>query len=246
MADGIYKLLKQDAYGNWNEVDVIAENGKVLGFDSHLDPIMLSTSGGSSTPSIWVTFTGTRTSDTTFTLAGNQTSIFTKGLVVQWLESTDVKCGMVVSSTYSSVTIVTIVGDVCTSAATQFKYCVFPVEIIRFALSGTIGSTGTDVANAFYANYNSRVLGADIQVGTAGTTNNTSVDINKDGTTMFNTKPTLASATSTNANTFTANSLTTLFTNNKVTIDIDSIQSTPAVDLYVQLYIFPTRYLSLP
>ena len=246
MANGTYRLLKQDASGNWNETDILAESGKILGFDSYLNPIMLSTSGGNSTPSIWVTFTGTRTSNTTFTLTGNQTSIFTKGLVVQWLESTEVRCGMVVSSTYSSLTTVTIVGDVCTSAATGFKYCVFPVEIIRFALAGTIGSTGTNVANTFYANYNSRVLGADIQVGTAGTTSSTTIDINKDGTTMFNTKPTLTSATATNANTFTANSLTTLFTNNKVTIDIDSIQSTPAVDLYVQLYIFPTRYLSLP
>lgn len=209
------------------------------------------TSSGTQTPapssdsSIWREINATRVSNTSFTVEGSQTDLYTKGLVVKWLESSTVKVGMVLSSTFGSVTSVNIVGDVCTSAATQFKYCVFPVEIIRFALAGTIGSTGTDVANAFYANYNSRVLGADIQVGTAGTTNNTSVDINKDGTTMFNTKPTLASATSTNANTFTANSLTTLFTNNKVTIDIDSIQSTPAVDLYVQLYIFPTRYLSL-
>lgn len=246
MANGTYKLLKQDASGNWNEVDILAENGKILGFDSSLNPIMVSTSGGTSSTSIWISVTGTRIDDYTITVSGNQTDIFQKGLIIKWIEGSTIKLAMCVSSTFSLVTTVIMVGDICSSTASDFKYCINPVEIIRFAVAGTIGSTGTDVANAFYANYNSRVLGADIQVGTAGTTNSTTIDINKDGITMFNTKPTLASATSTNASTFTANSLTTLFTNKKVTIDIDSIQSTPAVDLYVQLYIFPTRYLSLP
>ena len=44
MANGTYKLLKQDASGNWNEVDILAENGKVLSFDSSLNPILVNPS----------------------------------------------------------------------------------------------------------------------------------------------------------------------------------------------------------
>jgi hypothetical protein len=31
--------------------------------------------------------------------------------------------------------------------------------------------------------------------------------------------------------------------NDKVTIDVDAVQTTAAVDLYVKLYLVPTRYL---
>ena len=42
MANGTYRLLKQDASGNWNEVDILAENGKILGFDSSLNPVLVN------------------------------------------------------------------------------------------------------------------------------------------------------------------------------------------------------------
>lgn len=51
MANGTYKLLKQDASGNWNEVDILAESGKILSFDSSLNPIMITPTGsGMSNP----------------------------------------------------------------------------------------------------------------------------------------------------------------------------------------------------
>ena len=37
-----YKFLKKEANGNWTEKDLIAETGKVLSFDSNLDPILVS------------------------------------------------------------------------------------------------------------------------------------------------------------------------------------------------------------
>ena len=216
-------------------------DGQVLSLSSGI-PSWQNASGGGG---VWVTFTGTRTANTTFTVAGNQTSIFTKGLIIKWSESTDVKCGMVISSSYSTVTTVTIVGDTCSSTASNFKYSIIPVEIVRFAIAGTIGATGTNVMNAYLANYDCRVLGADLQTGTAGTTNNTTIDINKAGVTMFTTKPTLATTVLASTSVFTADSDTSLTMNNKVTIDIDAVQTTPCVDLYVQLYIFQTRLLNL-
>ncbi len=90
-----------------------------------------------------------------------------------------------------------------------------------------------------------RVLGADLQVGTAGTTNSTTIDINKGGTTMFTTKPTLATTVATSPTPFTADSATSLALADKVTVDIDAVQTTAAIDLYAQLYLWPTRLNNL-
>ena len=57
MANGTYKLLKQDAYGAWTEVDILAENGKVLSFDSSLNPIMIT--NGSLALEIYSAYTST-------------------------------------------------------------------------------------------------------------------------------------------------------------------------------------------
>ena len=243
MANGTYKLLKQDVSGNWNEVDILAENGKILGFDSSLNPVMVSAGGSVSNTSIWVSFAGTRIDNNTITISGDQTAIFQKGLVIKWIEGSSTKLAMCTASTVSSVTTVTMIGDICSSTASEFKYCINPVEIIRFAVVGTIGVTGTDVANAYYTNYAIKIFGADIQVGAAGTTNSTTIDINKGGTSLFTNKPSLASTVAYSSSPFVADVNTNTAANNKITIDIDAVQSTPAVDLYVQLYVFQTRLL---
>lgn len=207
------------------------------------------TSYGTQTPApssdsnIWKLISATRVSDTSFTVIGDQTNLFQKGLVIKWIEGSSTKLAMCTASTVSSVTTVTMIGDICSSTANEFKYCILPVEIIRFAVAGTIGMTGTDVANAYYTNHAIKIFGADIQVGTAGTTNSTTIDINKGGTSLFTNKPSLASTVAYSSSPFVADVNTSTATNNKITIDIDAVQSTPAVDLYVQLYVFQTRLL---
>jgi hypothetical protein len=62
---------------------------------------------------------------------------------------------------------------------------------------------------------------------------------------MFTTKPTLASTVVASPTPFTADTTTALALNDKVTIDIDAIQTTAAIDLYVKLYLVPVRYLFL-
>ena len=42
MADGTYKLIKENSGGTFDEKSVLAEDGKVLGFDSSLDPQMVT------------------------------------------------------------------------------------------------------------------------------------------------------------------------------------------------------------
>lgn len=200
-------------------------------------------SGGTS---LWTAITGTRASNTTITVSGDQTAIFKKGMIIKWTDTTT-HVGMVsIPSTESGgTTTITIIGDVCSADATDFYYCLLPVETMNFAVAGTIGATATNVANAVYARMPYRVIGADLQVGTAGTTNNTTIDINIGGTTAFTTKPTLATTVASSPTPFTADDDKSLALGDKVTIDIDAVQSTPCVDLYAQLYVVPQRYFTL-
>ncbi len=202
--------------------------------------------------SFWTAVAGSpaRLSSTTISLSGDYTSLFAKGIVLKWTESSTVRNAMVsIPSTFSTpTTTVTFIGDQMASIdANSLKYATIGVIpfATKFSVAGTIGATGTDIANSFYSTQPKRVLGADLQVGTAGTTNNTTVDINKNGTTMFTTKPTLATTIAASPLPFTADTATSLSLNDKVTIDIDAVQTTPAVDLYVQLYLWPTLYNNL-
>lgn len=201
--------------------------------------------------SLRTAITGTRASNTTITVATDLTAIFKKGMIVRRQESGVDKVGMVsIPSTYSSPdTTITIIWDTCASIDSgTFKYSsiIWAEQFIKnFAIAGTIWATGIDVANAYYATEPMRVIGIDLQAGTAGTTNSTIIDCNKWGTTMFTTKPTLATTVASSPTPFTADTATSLALWDKVTIDIDAVQTTAAIDLYIQLYLLPTRYLSL-
>ena len=193
-----------------------------------------------------VPWSPTRTSNTTFTIPWDYTTVFAKWMVLKWTESSTIRNAMIsIPSTYGSPnTTVTIIWDTMASIdSSSLKYALQWVELFRekFVIAGSIWATGTDVANSFYAYEPLRVLWADLQVWTAWTTNNTTVDINKWWTTMFTTKPTLATTIASSPLPFTADTTIALALWDKVTIDIDAVQTTTATDLYVQLYLFPTR-----
>lgn len=229
----------------------VGNNGEVLTADSSTATGLKWAAAAGGGASLWTTITGTRASNTTITVATDLTAIFKKGMIVRWQESGVDKVGMVsIPSTYSSPnTTITIIGDTCSSIDTDtFKYSVIlgaEPYIAKFAYAGTVGAIATNVMNAYYATEPMRVIGADLQAGTAGTTNNTTIDINKGGTTMFTTKPTLATTVASSPTPFTADTATSLALGDKVTIDVDAVQTTAAIDLYVQLYLFPSRFLTL-
>lgn len=213
---------------------------------------MISVGGGGS--SFWTDTpaTPTRESNTTFSIPGDFSSAtaypFGKGVVWKWKESGVVKCAMQsIPQTFgSSKTTFTLIGDTMASIDTgSLKYALVEVSRIKMAYAGSISAVTSDVMGSFYAEQPLRVIGADIQVGTAGTTNNTTADVNKNGTTMFATKPTLATTVASSPTPFTADNGTSLALGDEVTIDIDAIQTTAAIDLYITLYVFPTRYLYL-
>ena len=230
----------------------IGTAGQVLTVNSGATaPEWADPSGGGT--SLWTAITGTRASNTTITVVGDQTAIFKKGMIVRWQESGVDKVGMVsIPSTYSSPnTTITIIGDTCASIDTDtFKYSVIlgAEQFTKmFAIAGTIGATATNVANTITAMEPMRVIGADLWTGkdTPGTTNNTTVDINKNGTTIFTTKPTLATTVQSSPLPFTADTTSALALGDDLTLDIDAVQTTAAIDLYVQLYVFPERFLTL-
>jgi hypothetical protein len=196
----------------------------------------------------WTAVTGTRASNTTFTISGDVTAIFKKGLIVTWTDTTP-HVGMVsIPSTYGAPnTTVTIIGDVCSASASAFKYGLVGAEAFakQFASAGNLGAVATNIMNTFVAMEPYRVIGADVFVGTAGTTNATTFDINSGGTTMFTTKPTLATTVQYSPTPFTADDDKSLALGAVVTVDLDAIQTTNAQDGYIQLYILPTRYLYL-
>lgn len=203
-------------------------------------------------PSIWTLMPGTptRTANTTFTITGDYTSIIAKGMIIKWTESATVRCAMVaIPSTYSSPnTTVTICGDTMASIdASSLKYCILGAEqfIANFAIAGNIGATGTDVANVFNAQEPMRVLGADMYVGTAGTTNSTTVNIVNGTGTVTLASPTLGTTVRATTTPTVAASALSLALNDRVQVNVTAIQTTNAIDLYCKLYTFPTRLLNL-
>ena len=181
-----------------------------------------------------------------FIVTGNYTSLFNKKVVVKWTESSVVREAMVsIPAAYTAtVTTVTIVGDAMASIdAASLSYALIEAKTVNFAVAGSIGVTGTDMMNDWYADEPYRVFGADVYTGTAGITTNTTFDIKDNTVTMFTTKPTLATTVAASPAPFTADSHTSMALNDRISVDITAVQTTPAaVDAYVKLYVFPTKY----
>lgn len=102
-----------------------------------------------------------------------------------------------------------------------------------FVIPGT-ASTGTDVAGTWFAPEALTIDTIDLYADAAGDTGSTIVDVNIDGTTAFTTqgnRPTLA--TTATADTGNVPDVTSVTANQKITVDVDQICTTPQVDLYV-------------
>lgn len=233
--------------GRWTASTGVIEE-ITLGTNLSLSGTTLNATGGGSSFWTLVPWTPTRTGNTTFTITGDYTTLFKKWMVLKRTESSTIRNAMIsIPSTYwAPDTTITIIGDTMASIdSNSLKYAMIWVGeyIIRFAVAGTIWATGTDVSSAYYAVQPMRVIWAELQVWTvASTSGNTVIDINKWGTTMFTTKPTIAYNALTVATPFTADTATSLALADRVTVDVDTVTSTTfPVDLYVQLYLRPDR-----
>ena len=220
----------------------------------------LSEDGTYTTPAWWswgwfwtaVPWSPTRTGNTTFTLTDTSNANLYDLLLCRWTvlkrtESSTLRQAMVVSATYSTnVVTVTIIWDTMTSIdASSLKYGLEKARTRRFAIAGTIGATGTNVANTVMVETPAKVYWCDFWAGTAGS-GTTTLDINKWWTTMFTTKPSILT-TGQNILWVTADTATTATTGDYITIDIDATAgTTKIIDAYVNLYRYPlySSYLS--
>jgi hypothetical protein len=221
-------------------------DGEVLTYDSGTSEWVNAAPTGSGA-SYWTTLPGTptRVGNTSFTITDTANANlydlkFGRGTVLKW-DDTTVHMAMVHSATYSSNTVtITIIGDVLSGTATMssFTYAIEKAEKVTFAVAGTIDLVRTDVSRKWKADKPYRVFGADALLGTAGTTNANEFDLNKNGSTMFTTKVSVAS-TATVGNGFTADDNVSLALNDVVTLDVDAVSTTKAVDAYIDLFLFP-------
>lgn len=197
--------------------------------------------------SFWnnVPWSPTRTGNTTFTVTDTSNAnkydlLLSRWTQIRWTESSISKRGFVISATYATNTVtVTIVGDTMASIdASSLAYFVNKGQIVTFQYPWT-EAVWTDITARFFADKAYRVYWARAILASAGTTWTLTVDINKNGTTMFTTKPTVASG-STVGSDFTADNWTSLSNSDYVSIDIDTVHTTAGSGLTVQLYIWAT------
>lgn len=205
---------------------------------------------------LWTAVAGspTRASNTTFTVTDTSNAnkydlVYSRGTPLKWTESSTVKQAVVVNSAYATNTVtVTIMGDTMASIdASSLKYAHEKARVISFAVAGTI-ATGTDLSSHYNCPMALKVYGADGYHGTAGTTNATTYDINKNGTTMFTAKVSIASGATASDVTVgsTADSGTVTAVSDVLSIDCDSVSTTAPIDAYINLFVFPlqNQYLS--
>ena len=212
------------------------------------------TSGTSGIDGIyWVTVPGDPIRSTTSSLSVTDTSntnlydlLLSRGTVLKWTDTSVTKMGMIINATYSTnVVTITIIGDNITASASTntLKYTNEKCRPIVFSMAGTI-AVGTDLTGRYYSPYALKVFGADAYHMTAGTTNSTTYDINKNGTTMFTTKVSIASAATTGTS-FTADDSSVTATSDYISVDCDSVSTTAPIDAYIELFTSPLNNIYL-
>jgi len=202
---------------------------------------------------IWQTMPGTptRISDTQFTITDTSNTnkydkIFTKGTILQWLESTTFCTAMVISASYDTNTVtINIVGDSLSNGFTTMKYCIYRAQKMEWIIPGYIG-VATDQGRTHYADYDLIKLSVDVRIKTAGATNATTIDINDDGNTIITTKPSISGTGTSDLDNVCDAPTTVIAKDSVLTIDVDAVTTTAPQDLYAVLFYYPEswRYLS--
>lgn len=104
-----------------------------------------------------------------------------------------------------------------------------------FIIPGTL-ATGTDLAKTWVLPFDCKLQSATPYVKTAGTTNATTFDINLAGSTIATTKLSIASGATSGSNQALDDPTTTRTAGSLITIDVDSISTTPPVESYIVLF----------
>ena len=191
--------------------------------------------------------TPTRVSDTQFTITDTSNTnkydlLFKKGTILRWDESGTFQTGMVISSSYATNTVtINIVGDTLSIGFTLMKYAIPEAKQFTFCIPGTL-ATGTDMSFTWQAPQGIYILSSDAYVSTAGTTNSTVFDINVGGTTKFTTKPTITTGTTSDIDNVADTVSTEVSAGSLLTVDIDSVSTTPPQTAYITVFYYPSAW----
>lgn len=255
-AEGVHSEAALDSMitGTEAQGDIIYHNGTIwtrlpIGSTGQALTVTAGSPAWGSVASFWgdVPGTPTRVSDTQFTItdtsnANGYDTLFKKGVVLKWLESSTFQTAMVISSSYGTNTVtINIVGDSLTAGFTSMKYAIQEAMCETFIIPGTI-ATGTDLAKTWYVPEQCYIISADAYVKTAGTTNSTVFDINDDGSTKFTTKPTITTGTTSDIDNVADNPSTAVAKDSLITIDVDSVSTTAPVEAYVKVFWYPIEW----
>ena len=209
------------------------------------------TGGGGS--SLWTLMPGTptRSDNTTFTVTDTSNTLkldllLSRLTCIKWTESATLRQAMITGAVYGTNTVtITIMGDTLTSIdASSMKYFAQKANFYKFATAGNVGSTGTNIMNTVMCEVAGKIYGCDAYAGTAGS-GTTTFDINKNGTTMYTSKPSITTTTRSVLGK-TADTGTVTAVGDFLTVDIDAVAATNIIDAYIYQYYLPlyNTYLS--
>jgi hypothetical protein len=191
-----------------------------------------------------------RSSNAVFTItdtgnANNYDKLFKKGVLIKWDYGGSFKTAMVISSSYASNTVtVNTVGDALSAGFSSMKFCMAMALEQVFIIPGTLPSAATSNISKTWRNSDDvYILSADLWLETPGSgSGSTVVDINDDGTTKFTTKPTITSTGQSDIDNVADNPSTAVTKGSAITIDVDSVTSTPPADGYVTIFHYPASW----
>jgi len=186
----------------------------------------------------------TRVNDTSFTITdvGNANIynwLFDKGVILNWLDGSTSKAGMIISAIYGSdVVTITIVGNALAAGFTAMKYSTEIAMKETFVIPGS-QTVLADCSKQWVTPYRIIALSVDAIVDTKGTTNRTTYDVNDDGTSL-GANPSIAAANFVDLD----NNITpaVIDTGSVITVDIDAACTVPAVDGYIVLWYYPVLW----
>ncbi len=196
--------------------------------------------------SLWTLVPGTptRSDNTTFTVTDTSNTLkldllLSRLTCIKWTESATLRQAMITGAVYGTNTVtITIIGDTLTSIdALSMKYFAQKASFYKFVIAGNVGTTGTNLMNTVMCEVAGKIYGCDAYAGTAGS-GTTTFDINKNGTTMYTSKPSITTTTKSVLGK-TADTGTVTAVGDFLTVDIDAVAATNIIDAYIYQYYLP-------
>lgn len=254
-SDAVGDLIIRGAGGSTTRL-ALGTSGQVLTANASL-PYWATATGGAAGTAFWSALptTPTWTAINQISIddtggASNYQLLFGKGTLFKWDDGA-FKTAMSAGASYASNKVyIGLMGSTLATGASlaSFKYSIPSLEEIRkqFIVPGTLAA-GTDIAIQDVTPCNKYYLGADLIVKSGGSGATLSVfDFNDDGTSLFaagaTLKTWLPTLATTSLNMAFVGPETAVAVGSKMTLDIDSVNSTAPQESYFYVYSYPEAW----